>query len=356
MTRKEKANHQQKISKHDFPPWSETGPVVYDLGVQFVIRIVLAVITTIYFCFMPAPPLFLKIRHVILLALIYATFHLLWFIYFKRQEISNIGIRIANLMDLVCAGFTILFDPYSHPVGLVLLLIAVIGNGIQHGLKYFKRTGIYSLLILIVVTWIRSYVLLYPPSYGYIFYTLYLSTCAVYVFILIHRIDELKNRAESLAQTDELTGLLNRRAFLHSANYMLNVARRTGMPVVFAIADLDDFKQVNDSHGHHIGDVVLKKLGEMIRENFRQSDLAARFGGDEFIFLFANSNPKDIEKKIETISDLFKRWCASYGISTGISWGTASYDPSSEPDPTDLIVKADQLLYKHKKKKQQGRQ
>ena len=91
--------------------------------------------------------------------------------------------------------------------------------------------------------------------------------------------------AESRASTDALTGLPNRRAMNDTLKRMAAHAGRSGEPLAAIAFDLDHFKTVNDRYGHEVGDAALSAVGECLRENLRDSDFAARIGGEEFLVL-----------------------------------------------------------------------
>jgi diguanylate cyclase (GGDEF)-like protein len=90
-------------------------------------------------------------------------------------------------------------------------------------------------------------------------------------------------RLRQLATTDELTGLWNRRAFLERWDFEYARAKRYGRPVGCLVIDVDGFKSVNDTIGHHMGDLVLKQVAQELKNALREADVLARFGGDEFI-------------------------------------------------------------------------
>jgi diguanylate cyclase (GGDEF)-like protein len=90
---------------------------------------------------------------------------------------------------------------------------------------------------------------------------------------------------EQQATTDELTGLANRREFEASSEENLLVADRTGTSVCVMLLDLNGFKQINDTLGHHVGDLVLQGCGERLRSAVRETDLVGRWGGDEFVIM-----------------------------------------------------------------------
>jgi diguanylate cyclase (GGDEF)-like protein len=92
----------------------------------------------------------------------------------------------------------------------------------------------------------------------------------------------LRDELYELARTDPLTGLLNRRGMTECVEREVARSRRTGLPVAFALLDLDAFKQLNDASGHAAGDGALEEIGRLLRERLRATDVAARWGGDEF--------------------------------------------------------------------------
>lgn len=98
-------------------------------------------------------------------------------------------------------------------------------------------------------------------------------------------LEEQNAELERLANTDYLTDLYNRRRFFHAAEEELAEATRNGLPISITLIDLDHFKQVNDTHGHLVGDRVLIHVAQLIRSRCRKNDVAARYGGEEFAIL-----------------------------------------------------------------------
>lgn len=106
--------------------------------------------------------------------------------------------------------------------------------------------------------------------------------------VLGHLSESLRRQAD----TDPLTGLLNRNGFLAVANREHAIAQRSGNPLTLALLDLDGFKQINDRRGHVVGDRVLADLGHAWRERLRTGDILARHGGDEFVLLLPATSPQ----------------------------------------------------------------
>ncbi|MGB9586455.1 MAG: sensor domain-containing diguanylate cyclase, partial [Anaerolineales bacterium] len=120
----------------------------------------------------------------------------------------------------------------------------------------------------------------------------------------------LYQEVQRLAITDALTGLYNRRFFFERAVQELDRSRRYHHPLAIMMMDLDHFKKVNDKFGHPAGDLVLETIAQIARKQLRQSDIAARFGGEEFIFLLPETTPQQAEK----IADRLRLSIAEYSI------------------------------------------
>ncbi len=114
-------------------------------------------------------------------------------------------------------------------------------------------------------------------------HTAVLVITAVAVFVLRRRAEELLARTWELSRTDELTGLPNRRQLTEQAASLVARARRSGGMVAVVVLDIDRFKQVNDEHGHTVGDDVLRAVGASLRETVRVDELAVRTGGEEMV-------------------------------------------------------------------------
>jgi diguanylate cyclase (GGDEF)-like protein len=117
-----------------------------------------------------------------------------------------------------------------------------------------------------------------------------MTVCTSVMFLLFGGIERIDAQLERLSATDTLTGLSNRRHFMECLQSELTAHGRQTRPVCVALLDADHFKRVNDSHGHHAGDMVLRKLATLLSENLRTpSDLAARLGGEEFALLLPDT-------------------------------------------------------------------
>jgi len=317
---------------------------------QFIVRILLGSITVIYFYFLPIPTLAFDIHVIILYFLFYFSFHIVWWRHFRQKGIGSYEIRLANWVDLISGGISVMIDPYNIPPTLMLILIIVLGNGIQHGLNNFIITAKNAFIICFIASFLHFYLSGQWPPYGFYFCAVFLFVCAHYAYYLLQKIENLKTQAENLAQLDELTGIMNRRAFIKSAEYIISLRSRNQIPLVFVFADLDGFKRVNDILGHAIGDMVLKTFTMIAIQNFRKTDILARYGGDEFIFVLTNS---DLENAIVVMSRLeaqFINWASIHNIKVGLSYGIKELSDSVE-NLDEILNAADEALYQAKRAK-----
>jgi diguanylate cyclase (GGDEF)-like protein len=168
-----------------------------------------------------------------------------------------------------------------------------------------------------------------------------------YMVRLFLRVDRLEEEMRALATYDPLTGLLTKREFLERANYFHKIAEREDLPYSLIIADLDNFKEINDHFGHLTGDQTLETIGLAIQDSLRESDLACRFGGDEFIFFLPNTTAEQasyFSDRLRLIIDEAIK-CSSLEIPLHASMGIASYPEIRSETIQDFISAADTAMY-----------
>jgi len=170
------------------------------------------------------------------------------------------------------------------------------------------------------------------------------------VLIIIYTIDIYQKQLEQQATEDSLTKLFNRRKFNKELEYMFNLHRRGKIKkLTMVMLDIDNFKIVNDTFGHLVGDKVLVRFSAILKESIRKTDLIARWGGEEFVMLFVDTKKEEILQIIEKLQRAFKEdkvlqdildkpITASFGFS----------ELRSEDSQDGLIGKVDKALYEAK--------
>jgi diguanylate cyclase (GGDEF)-like protein len=154
----------------------------------------------------------------------------------------------------------------------------------------------------------------------------------------------------SLSLIDDLTGLYNRRGFSDLGEQYLKLARRSGRGVTMVYLDLDRFKTINDSLGHHVGDRALIKVADILRATFRRSDIIARLGGDEFGVLALEAADESSELLVqrlrERVLDFNQSSPEPYQLSVSI--GMAHHDEDLRVRLEDMVAEADSAMYREK--------
>jgi len=173
---------------------------------------------------------------------------------------------------------------------------------------------------------------------------------------------EQHEHLELLSRTDSLTSLLNRRAFLSEVKRRLVHHKRTDRTAALLYIDLDNFKEVNDTLGHAIGDDVLCTIAQIIKTNTRESDISARLGGDEFVVWLEETDATSAELKANDLIEQSRQLAELLAASNmqdgrhadaaianiGISVGVAIFNPSQPESLESLVNRADSALYKAK--------
>jgi diguanylate cyclase (GGDEF)-like protein len=157
----------------------------------------------------------------------------------------------------------------------------------------------------------------------------------------------------NLSLIDDLTGLNNRRGFLRLGEHHAKLAYRTGKPFLVAFIDLDGMKQINDTFGHQEGNHALVDASNILKDSFRQSDILARIGGDEFAALVVEASDESVETIIHRIQHKLDSLNADPGrrYDLSLSIGIAAADLTEHADLEVLLSQADALMYQHKNSK-----
>lgn len=164
---------------------------------------------------------------------------------------------------------------------------------------------------------------------------------------------EAEKRLLALSVRDELTGLYNRRGFFALAEQQLKLSQRSRNSIYIFYADLDNLKTINDDFGHQEGDSALVEIARILEDTFRESDIIARIGGDEFVAIPVGTTGETLE----IISSRFARNIELHnaerqrGYAISASVGIACYNPGSPYTIDELLAEGDRLMYEDKRKK-----
>ncbi len=170
--------------------------------------------------------------------------------------------------------------------------------------------------------------------------------------------NQLQQRLRNLSLEDDLTGLYNRRGFVALAEQQLRLARRKEIRLLVAFADVDGLKAINDAHGHLVGSEAIVEAANVLRETFRDSDILARFGGDEFVILLPETEEETFVAPAERLRrnlEAFNRR-GSHPYHLSMSLGAAAYDPKEPCTLQHLIETADQAMYADKRRHSRSRE
>ena len=183
----------------------------------------------------------------------------------------------------------------------------------------------------------------------------YLTTVVVLVLYMVlkqREFDELNDKFLRSSFRDELTQLYNRKLLDIIIEYEEKLYQQQHQDYILVMFDVDDFKKLNDEHGHVFGDIVLRSVAQCIQENARSSDFVVRYDGDEFLLVQTNASAASINAFIQRIEKAMESSC-QLGIDVSASYGFAT---RSECDSPDGVLKlADERLYEKKESKKAGR-
>lgn len=211
-------------------------------------------------------------------------------------------------------------------------------------------------------SWLICPVLRLEPSTSYVVLSLGTAESFVYDALvdqigshfkrldLMQRVEAANRKLEAMAHTDSLTELHNRRSLMNQFDIEFKRAKRHGMPLSFAIIDLDHFKNVNDTYGHLAGDMVLKKVAALLAESCRATDLVGRYGGEELCVVLEHTSVDQavmVAEKLRTAIAALEFASEGSPFAITVSIGVAEAEPEDQT-VEDLVRRADRALYRAK--------
>jgi diguanylate cyclase (GGDEF)-like protein len=258
---------------------------------------------------------------------------------------GNIILLVANTLLVVIIGIIDFHTGYQISFSIFYLL-PIVWVTWQSGRNQGLIISFFSM-----IAWLEADLL---AEHLYVndlipYWNAFMRFC-VYVFITIltSKLKKSLEKEKSLARTDHLTQTANSRWFLEELELEKRRAYRYNYPFTLVYIDLDDFKQINDSLGHRIGDRVLQQVSNVLRKEIRETDMVSRLGGDEFTLLLPRTDRKSAEEVLNRVRISLKSSMQRNGYPISFSMGSATFIKTEE-SVDNLITKADNLMYKAKK-------
>lgn len=254
-----------------------------------------------------------------------------------------------------------------YAVQMILIIIAL-GRDTESRVGRAWNLLFSSTLLILTIYLLRAFNLLSSQQFGRslpisiaphsIQLIIFLCVLGLFITETMGFILMIKQRSDreflSLAMTDPLTGIFNRRAFMANADKECSIAQRHGLPLALLMIDVDHFKKINDHYGHPTGDAVLAQIARILTSRLRKEDTIGRYGGEEFCILL----PATEENGAMAIGENLRQAIAAAPLTRGkspvyatVSIGITVQPPSSElysPDFAKLLAAADAALYQAK--------
>jgi diguanylate cyclase (GGDEF)-like protein len=285
----------------------------------------------------------------------------------RPEGMDVTGIAVVAIVALGTAALVLTLRPLSWPLlhagvalGTALITAAVELSGELHGAYafyylwvamfaayFFSRRALAAHLTLIALAYGGVILASGGPDewgMGWMLTIGSLTIVAVLVRGLKERVDRLLVQLSKAADTDVLTGLLNRRGFNRRLREELQRAGRSEQPLALVVADLDRFKALNDEFGHPAGDEALRRVSALLGDAKRDSDTMARIGGEEFALVLPYTDRVGAQAMAERIRGTIRSEFAERGVALTASFGIAVYP--EDGDTQDLLMRAaDAALY-----------
>jgi diguanylate cyclase (GGDEF)-like protein len=261
--------------------------------------------------------------------------------------ISFVGYAVGNYLPIETGRYISLDVLYCLPIIQTARLAAI------HATRHSDTQTTTLVGVAVAFAWSATEASLSWPFFPMHAFALNTFTRSV-VFTVLGRVVVKLWREREYAHKDMLTGLANRAVLMEKLSIEQGRSERTGNPYSLLYIDIDNFKVLNDSHGHHVGDDALKILADILRESSRKVDVAARLGGDEFVLLLPDTDKQSCDILIRRIMNAAARefdgrlWPISVSVGRTTNIGITK--------EVDWIIRmADEDMYEVKKMKQQSK-
>ena len=255
------------------------------------------------------------------------------------------------LFDSFCGGFWVGAMHFNPLPSVTTLSMMTMNNVAAGGLRLFLR-GLLAQVAGACVAW-ALFGIRFNPDVSLLqvytclpMLTLYPMAIGMVCYQLAIKLAEHKRALSALSRTDSLTGLLNHGSWKDLLHLKFHKCQLQQSHATIALIDIDHFKQINDTHGHIIGDAVLRQLGLELRRHLRENDLAGRYGGDEFCVILPQMSLNEAAKVMEHMRETFSRYQNPLipELRVSLSIGLADFQPLFT-DAAMWLNAADRALY-----------
>jgi diguanylate cyclase (GGDEF)-like protein len=288
-----------------------------------------------------------------LVHLVYVLLTTLYLFHARRNRLSPLRWRLAMWTDLVAVASAGLADSSSTSPAYLVFLAIILGNGMRYGLRPFAEAALGSFLLVVMIVYLRFTDYLNAFSVASVFFILFGAIVVLYSYSLMARIERHREAMAAQSNLDLLTGLLNRRGFEERAGRLFQDVHKLGRPLCVLFADLDGFKFINDTHGHHVGDTVLRKVAGLITASIRADDVAARYGGDEFVVLMPDTRLSQATQVAERLQEAVGQWARNSEVILSLSIGMGEA-PAHGGELETLLQRVDSAMYLSKQARARG--
>lgn len=323
-------------------------------SVQFLTRFLFELLGLAFFNYaIDSPPLWFELSAINLAYAVHICLNGLLFLHMLKRPAAAWRFRLGMWADVLLVSLSVLCDPNAIPPSLLAFIMVVLGNGMRYGLGMFGEAVTACLGGAMLALSLRFFELGGQLNGGLLFLNLFGGIILVYAYILMSRIEASREQLERTSRFDPLTGLYNRRALFELAEAAFARLQREGGTLSVLFADMDRFKQVNDSYGHATGDRVLEQFGQILSASVRDYDIAARFGGDEFVLVLPGADAAQARQVAERIQRSIEAWVREAGLDCSLSIGIGEA-PAQGENLQALLHQVDAAMYASKSSRRQG--
>jgi len=275
---------------------------------------------------------------------VYVVLTTIYFVHARRNTLSPMRCRLAMWTDLVGVAIAALSDSSMTSAAYLIFLAIILGNGMRYGLRPFGEAALGSFLLVLLVVYLRFTDYLSARSIAGIFFMLFGAIVVLYSYSLMARIERRHDRTAAQSGVDQLSGLLNRRGLEERALVLFEDVGKNARPLSVLFADLDGFKGINDTLGHHGGDLVLRNVAGLITATVRAQDVAARYGGDEFVIIMPDTRLPQALLVAERLQAAVALWARQGEVNLSLSIGMGEA-PIHGQELASLLKRVDGAMY-----------